>query len=50
MNTTLFIVPKPTQLTSVWVPSGDPRTPLVRRWIDAALSPNQQEGGLFQCA
>jgi hypothetical protein len=49
MNTKLFIVEKPARLTCIWVPTGDPRTPLVRQWMSTP-SLDDQEGGLRWCA
>ncbi len=35
MNTILLAIRKPGQLTCTWVPTGDPRAPLVCIWKEA---------------
>jgi len=49
MNNQLFLVERPIRLACIWVPTGNPRTPLVRQWI-AAPALDQQEEGLRLCA
>jgi len=50
MTTKLFLVERKAHITSIWTPTGDPRTPLIRRWIHDLSSCDQQEGGLCLCA
>jgi hypothetical protein len=46
MNKKLFLVDKTARLTCTWIPTGEMRTPLIRRWTLQGQSPAKREGGL----
>ena len=52
MNKTVFNFPKAHTITCTWIETGDPRHPLVRRWIDTNgnTPATTDDGGLRLCA
>jgi hypothetical protein len=57
MNSKLYPLQKTGHLSCIWVPTGEPKTPLACVWVDstrtaspATSSPDDDEGGMRLCA